>query len=67
MRPIEDFGLGRQRHDPGDEMAEAGRFTWPPIRDGSMHLTSAQFSMLVAGLDWTRVPERVVRKPLRVA
>jgi transposase len=46
---------------------EAGRFTWPPIRDGSLHLTPAQFSMLVAGLDWTRVPERVVRRPLRVA
>lgn len=45
---------------------EAGRFTWPPIRHGALQLTPAQFSMLVAGLDWTRVSERVVQRPLKV-
>ena len=46
---------------------EEGRFTWPPIRDGAMRLTAEQFWILVAGLDWTRVPERPVRQPLRIA
>lgn len=46
---------------------EEGRFTWPPIRDGAMRLTPPQFWVLVAGLDWTRVPERPVRRPLRIA
>lgn len=46
---------------------EDGRFTFPPIRDGVMHLTSSQFWNLVAGLDWTRVPQRSVRRPLRIA
>ena len=45
---------------------ESGGFTWPPIRDGSVRLSPTQFSMLVDGLDWTRVSPRPVRRPLRV-
>ena len=45
---------------------EEGRFTWPPIQGGVVRLTAAQFSMLVDGLDWTRVSPRPVRRPLRV-
>jgi transposase len=32
-----------------------GRFTWPPIRDGVVHLTATQLAMLLDGLEWTRV------------
>jgi transposase len=46
---------------------EEGRFTWPPIRDGAMPLTQAQFEVLVAGLDWTRVATKPSKRPLRVA
>ena len=45
---------------------EEGRFTWPPIQGGVVRLTAAQFSMLVDGLDWTRVSPQPVRRPLRV-
>lgn len=45
---------------------EEGRFTWPPIQGGVVRLTAAQFSMLIDGLDWTRVSPRPVRRPLRV-
>lgn len=34
---------------------ESGRFAWPPIRDGAMKLSPAQFEALFAGLDWRRV------------
>ena len=46
---------------------EAGRFVWPPIRDGSMRLTREEFSLLVAGLDWTRVGRTTVKRPTRAA
>ena len=42
---------------------EAGRFTWPPIRDGAVHLSAAQFSMLVGGLDWTKAVAKPVKWP----
>jgi len=28
-----------------------GRFTWPPIRDGVVHLSATQLAMLLDGLD----------------
>jgi transposase len=34
---------------------EAAAFRWPPITDGVMRLSPAQFAALVEGLDWTRV------------
>jgi transposase len=33
---------------------EKGRFVWPPIVDGAMTLTPAQFSVLVEAMDWRR-------------
>lgn len=34
---------------------EQGAFAWPPIRDGMMRISAAQFEALFAGLDWRRV------------
>ena len=34
---------------------EDGAFRWPNLRDGVMHLTAAQLSVLLEGLDWRRV------------
>jgi transposase len=43
---------------------EGGRFTWPPIRDGVVTLTGTQLSMLIDGLDWTRVSPSQARRRL---
>jgi transposase len=34
---------------------EDGAFRWPNLQDGVMHLTTAQLSALLEGLDWRRV------------
>ena len=34
-----------------------GRFVWPQAISGSVHLSSAQLSMLLEGIDWRR-PQR---------
>jgi transposase len=39
---------------------ERGRFVWPQARDGVVHLTPAQLSMLLEGIDWRR-PQRTER------
>ena len=31
---------------------EKGRFVWPPIVEGALHLTSAQLALLIEGIDW---------------
>jgi len=36
---------------------ERGRFIWPQANSGCVHLTPAQLSMLLEGIDWRR-PER---------
>ena len=36
---------------------DRGRFVWPVTKTGKVHLTSAQLSMLLEGIDW-RHPER---------
>jgi transposase len=36
---------------------ERGRFVWPQATSGAVHLTPAQLSMLLEGIDWRR-PER---------
>jgi transposase len=36
---------------------ERGHFVWPQARDGSVHLSPAQLSMLLEGIDWRR-PQR---------
>jgi transposase len=33
---------------------ERGRFVWPRATDGAVHLTPAQLSMLLEGIDWRR-------------
>jgi transposase len=42
---------------------EHGRFVWPPIVEGRLHLTAAQLALLVEGIDWRRTvaPEPVKR------
>ena len=44
---------------------ESGAFTWPPVRDGMVRLSSAQLGMLLEGLDWSRARRRVPRRPER--
>lgn len=39
---------------------ERGRFVWPRAQDGVVHLTPAQLSMLLEGIDWRR-PQRTDR------
>lgn len=36
---------------------ERGRFVWPAAQQGAVHLTPAQLSMLLEGIDW-RAPAR---------
>ncbi len=44
---------------------EKGTFRWPRIADGAIHLSAAQFSALMEGLDWRRVHEaKEVAAPL---
>jgi transposase len=43
---------------------ERGRFVWPQANSGTVHLTAAQLSMLLEGIDWRR-PERTWQ-PLHV-
>ena len=38
---------------------ERGRFIWPQATSGAVHLSSAQLSMLLEGIDW--------RRPVRTA
>ncbi len=33
---------------------ERGRFIWPQAASGTVHLTPAQLSMLLEGIDWRR-------------
>jgi transposase len=44
---------------------EKGRFVWPQASSGTVHLTAAQLSMLLEGIDWRR-PERTWQ-PTRAA
>lgn len=44
---------------------ERGRFVWPRAESGSVHLTGAQLSMLLEGIDWRR-PERTQAPQLAV-
>jgi transposase len=33
---------------------ERGRFVWPQATSGTVHLSAAQLSMLLEGIDWRR-------------
>jgi transposase len=46
---------------------EEGRFTFPPVQDGVVLLTATQLSVLLAGLDWSRVAPKAVKRPSKVA
>jgi transposase len=43
---------------------EAGRFVWPPIQDGVARMSSAQMALLLAGLDWRRLENTCVKRPV---
>ncbi len=45
---------------------EAGRFTWPPISQGAVHLSAAQMALLFEGLDWTGSAPKAVKRPRKV-
>jgi transposase len=40
-----------------------GHFRWPRIADGVIHLSAAQLSAMLEGLDFTRVYPRDVARP----
>jgi transposase len=44
---------------------EHGKFVWPRATTGTVHLSSAQLSMLLEGIDWRR-PQRTHRPQLAV-
>jgi transposase len=44
---------------------ERGRFVWPHASSGSVHLSHAQLSMLLEGIDWRR-PQRTQAPHLAV-
>jgi transposase len=37
---------------------EAGSFTWPPVQDGSITLSTTQLRLLFSGMDWTQIQAR---------
>ncbi len=42
---------------------ESGKFFWPPVQGGVIKLTPAQMTLLMGGMDWTRLEENPVKKP----
>jgi transposase len=44
---------------------ERGRFVWPRATSGTVHLSAAQLSMLLEGIDWRR-PQRTHTPQLAV-
>jgi len=42
---------------------EGGKSVWPPVRDGVMKLSPAQFSALFECLDWRMVRPEAERRP----
>lgn len=44
---------------------ERGRFVWPVTREGKVHLTPAQLSMLLEGINWKH-PQRMERPSIRI-
>ena len=42
---------------------EQGHFLWPEAKEGSVHMSAAQLSMLLEGIDW-RAPRRTATPQL---
>ena len=51
------LGYGGQGMCLFSKRVDRGGFIWPVTKTGKVHLTSAQLSMLLEGIDWRR-PER---------
>lgn len=45
---------------------ERGAFHWPSMRDGVVALSAADLSLLLAGVDWSKVRQRPCPKPSAV-
>jgi len=43
---------------------EQGAFKWPPVTDGVLHLSAAQLSALLDGLDWSRLASSRPSRPI---
>ena len=47
---------------------QQGGFVWPPVTDGVVRLSAAQFAALFDGLDWTRLQgARAIHRPSAAA
>ena len=42
---------------------ESGAFTWPPVRDGAVTLSTVQLRLLFTGLDWSQISARTAPMP----
>src|ERR1700761_5458503 len=42
---------------------EVGKFHWPPVRDGVMAMSGAQYAALLSGLDWRKLETKVIPRP----
>lgn len=47
------------------KILESGRFVWPPITDGVIRLNSQELALLLAGMDWSRLVEMPVKRPVK--
>jgi transposase len=47
------------------KVLENGGFVWPPITDGVIRLNSQELALLLAGMDWKRLVEAPVRRPVK--
>ena len=47
---------------------QRGGFVWPPVTDGAVRLSAAQFAALFDGLDWMRLADaRAIPRPSAAA
>jgi transposase len=47
---------------------QQGGFVWPPVTDGVVRLSAAQFTALFDGLDWMRLPStQTIHRPSTAA
>ncbi|MGE6741588.1 IS66 family insertion sequence element accessory protein TnpB [Allorhizobium pseudoryzae] len=49
------------------KILEDRHFTWPPVRDGAVHLSTSETALLLDGLDWTKVDQKPVKRPTKIA